>query len=71
MKYGEYKKHTFPIWEINDDQLLLGEGDYFIAKEVGFNPSELPWERGLYKKWILKSDTEAIWEEKNSLISSD
>lgn len=66
-QYAKYKGHKFPIWEMNEEQLLLGEGDYFIAKEVGFPPSELPWERGLYKKWILKSDVEAMWEEKTPL----
>ncbi|MBZ5753904.1 MULTISPECIES: hypothetical protein [Metabacillus] len=66
-QYAKYKGHTFPIWEMAEDKLLLGEGDYFIAKEVGFPPSELPWERGLYKKWISKSDVEAMWEEKTPL----
>lgn len=66
-QYAKYKGRTFPIWEMKEDQLLLGEGDYFIAKEVGFLPSELPWERGLYKKWISKSDIESTWEEKTPL----
>jgi hypothetical protein len=66
-QYAKYKGHPFPIWEMDEDQLLLGEGDYFIAKEVGFPPSELPWERGLYKKWISKSEIESIWEEKTPL----
>lgn len=65
--FAKYKGHTFPIWEMNEDQLLLGEGDYFIAKEVGFPPSELPWERGLYKKWLSKEEVEAIWEEQSPL----
>lgn len=66
-QFAKYKGHTFPIWEMNEEQLLLGEGSYTIATEVGFPPSELPWERGLYKKWISKSDIEAMWEEKKPL----
>jgi hypothetical protein len=66
-QYAKYKGHTFPIWEMNEEQLLLGEGSYTIATEVGFPPSELPWERGLYKKWVSKSDIEAMWEEKKPL----
>ncbi|MFC0273113.1 hypothetical protein ACFFIX_16980 [Metabacillus herbersteinensis] len=66
-QFAKYRGHTFPIWEMSEDSVLLGEGSYTKAEEVGFPPSELPWERGLYKKWILKSDVEAIWEEKRPL----
>ncbi|ALC80311.1 MULTISPECIES: hypothetical protein [Bacillus] len=66
-QFAKYKGHKFPIWETNGVQLLLGEGSYKITKEVGFPPSGLPWERGLYKKWIPKSDIEEILEEKTPL----
>ena len=66
-QYAKYKGYTFPIWEMKDDELLLAEGDTFIAKEVGFLPSELAWERGLYKKWFLRSDVEDVWEKRTLL----
>ncbi len=54
-QYPNYKGgYNFPIWEMKKDQLLLAERGYFIAKEVGFLPSELAWERGLNKKWFEK-----------------
>jgi len=34
---------------------------------VGFLLSELPWERGLYKKWIMRRDVEDVWEERTLL----
>ncbi|MDL0437818.1 hypothetical protein QQB53_18780 [Niallia sp. SS-2023] len=52
---------------MKENQLLLGEGDFFIAKEMGFLPSELPWERGLYKKWVLSRDVQGVWEERTLL----
>jgi len=66
-QYAKYKGHSFPIWEMEEDRLLLGEGDSFIAKEVGFPPSELPWERGLYKEWVSKKDIEDMWEVRTPL----
>ncbi|KAB7707572.1 hypothetical protein F9802_07450 [Bacillus aerolatus] len=66
-QFAKYKGYTFPIWEISDNQLLLGEGSYTRAKEVGFPPSELEWERGLFKKWIPKAEIENMWEERKPL----
>ncbi|TXC89524.1 hypothetical protein FS935_16720 [Metabacillus litoralis] len=66
-QFAKYKGHTFPIWEMDGEKLLLGEGSYTIAQEVGFSPSELPWERGLYKKWVSKIDVEEIVEERKPL----
>ena len=66
-QYAKYKGHTIPIWELKENQLLLAEGDSFIAEEVGFLPSELAWEKGLYKKWVLRSEIEDVWEKKTPL----
>ncbi|KEK24769.1 hypothetical protein [Bacillus gaemokensis] len=66
-QYAKYKRHTFQIWEMEGDRVLLGGASSSIAKEVGFSPSEVPWERGLYKKWIPKNEIEDIWEEKKPL----
>jgi hypothetical protein len=65
--FAKFKGHTFPVWEIKDDEVLLAEGSYRIAHEVGFPPSDLEWERGLYKKWIKKSEVEKLREVKRSI----
>lgn len=66
-QFAKYKGHTLPIWESGDEKLLLGEGSYTIANELEFAPSDLPWERGLYKKWVPRIDIEEIVEERTPL----
>lgn len=58
-----YQGYTFGVYREKGDKLLLFTGDYTAYKELGLEMVD----RGVYEKWVNKSDVTSVYEKKTSL----